>query len=86
MHWDDLVADILAEPGTGHPTLTPREHEIAGLVAEGLTNPAIARKLVISPRTVESHIDHIKQKLELTSRNEIIVWVLRGSTPGTPKH
>jgi DNA-binding CsgD family transcriptional regulator len=80
MPWDDLVAEILAGPGTEHPTLTPREHEIAGLVAEGLSNAAIAHKLVISRRTVESHIDHIKQKLELNSRNEIIVRVLRAST------
>jgi predicted ATPase/DNA-binding CsgD family transcriptional regulator len=76
MRWDDLVADVLAEPGARHPTLTPREHEIAELVAEGLSNATIAEKLVISPRTVESHVDHIKRKLGLDARGKIIVWVL----------
>jgi len=84
MPWDAIVADILAEPGADHPNLTPREHEIAGLVAEGLSNPAIAHKLTISRRTVESHIDHIKQKLELDSRNKILVWVLQESSHSAP--
>jgi DNA-binding CsgD family transcriptional regulator len=80
MRWDELVAEALESPPARSP-LTPRETEIAGLVAEGLTNVDIAAKLVLSRRTVESHVDHIKQKLTLNSRNEIIVWVLRGSTP-----
>jgi DNA-binding NarL/FixJ family response regulator len=84
MQWDDLVAEVLAEPAAEHPALTPREHEIIGLIAEGLANAAIAEKLMISRRTVESHIDHIKQKLGLASRNQIIVWVLHGPTSGTP--
>jgi predicted ATPase/DNA-binding CsgD family transcriptional regulator len=84
MQWDDLVAEVLAEPAAEHPALTPREHEIIGLIAEGLANTAIAEKLMISRRTVESHIDHIKQKLGLASRNQIIVWVLHGPTSGTP--
>lgn len=82
MDWDDIVAEVLTEPGAEQPLLAPREHEVAGLVAEGLTNAAIAGNLVIAPRTVESHIDHIKQKLGLGSRSEIIVWVLRGSERG----
>jgi DNA-binding CsgD family transcriptional regulator len=79
MRWDALVAEGLAEAGVDTSPLSRREHEIADLVAEGLTNAGIAEKLVISRRTVDSHIDHIKQKLGLKSRNEIIVWVLRSS-------
>jgi DNA-binding CsgD family transcriptional regulator/tetratricopeptide (TPR) repeat protein len=75
MRWDELVAEAL-EPHPGRPPLTPRENEIAQLVAEGRTNVDIAKRLVLSRRTVESHIDHIRQKLTLGSRNEIIVWVL----------
>jgi ATP/maltotriose-dependent transcriptional regulator MalT len=86
MRWDDLVAEILTSPGAPATPLTPREHQIAELVAEGLANAAIADELVISRRTVESHIDHIKQKLGLDSRNAIIVWILRDSpTPPSPR-
>jgi predicted ATPase/DNA-binding CsgD family transcriptional regulator len=77
MSWDELVDQALAQPGVEPSPLTAREHEIADLVAIGLTNVGIAHKLVISPRTVESHVDHIRQKLGLGSRNEIIVWTLR---------
>jgi len=76
--WDELVAEALEQQSSPSP-LTPRETEIAELVAEGLTNADIARRLVLSRRTVESHVDHIKQKLMLNGRNEIIVWVLRES-------
>jgi DNA-binding NarL/FixJ family response regulator len=51
--------------------LTPRESEIARLVASGSTNREIAGLLYISPRTVENHVASILRKLELTSRNEI---------------
>jgi predicted ATPase/DNA-binding CsgD family transcriptional regulator len=80
MDWDELVAEAL-EPQPERSPLTRRETEIAELVAAGLTNVDIAQRLVLSRRTVESHIDHIKQKLTLSSRNEIIVWVLRESQP-----
>ena len=43
--------------------LTRRELEIAGLLAEGLSNKEIAARLVISQRTVETHVDHILSKL-----------------------
>jgi predicted ATPase/DNA-binding CsgD family transcriptional regulator len=78
MQWAELVAEALAPPSE-RSLLTRRETEIAGLVAEGLTNVDIARKLVLSRRTIESHVDHIKQKLTLGGRNEIIVWVLQES-------
>jgi len=54
--------------------LTRREHEIAQLLAEGLSNKAIAARLVISQRTVESHVDHILSKLGLTSRAQVASW------------
>jgi predicted ATPase/DNA-binding CsgD family transcriptional regulator len=80
MRWAELVAEALS-PEPDRSPLTRRETEIAELVAEGLTNVDIARRLVLSRRTVESHIDHIRQKLTLGSRNEIIVWVLQESPP-----
>jgi DNA-binding NarL/FixJ family response regulator len=59
--------------------LSRREREVADLVARGLANAEIAEELFISKRTVESHVDHIKQKLGLGSRSEVITWVLRES-------
>ena len=55
--------------------LTRREREIAGLLAEGLTNKEIAARLVISQRTVETHVDHVLSKLGMTSRAQVANWV-----------
>ena len=56
-------------------TLTPRELEVAELVAAGLTNPAIARRLYLSRPTVASHVAHILAKLDFSSRAQIAAWV-----------
>ena len=84
MTWDELVAEALAEPNGngdgdgdgGHP-LTPREVDVAQLVAEGRTNVEIAERLSISRRTVESHVEHILRKLTLANRQQIAVWAMR---------
>ena len=55
--------------------LTRRETEIAALLAEGLSNKDIAARLVISQRTVETHVDHILSKLGMTSRAQVAGWV-----------
>ena len=55
--------------------LTPREREIATLVAEGLTNRQIASRLTISPRTAEGHVERILTKLGFTTRTQIVTWV-----------
>ncbi|TJY66114.1 hypothetical protein E4J89_17690 [Arthrobacter sp. CAU 1506] len=55
--------------------LSAREWEIGKLVAEGLGNPAIATRLVISRRTVEGHVQRILGKLGFKSRSQIAVWV-----------
>jgi predicted ATPase/DNA-binding CsgD family transcriptional regulator len=56
--------------------LSCRELEIADLVAQGLTNREIAQRLIISSRTVESHVDHIKAKLGFGRRARIVAWAL----------
>jgi DNA-binding CsgD family transcriptional regulator len=53
--------------------LTPREREVAELVAAGLSNRQIAERLVISERTAEAHVEHIRAKLECRSRAQVAV-------------
>jgi DNA-binding CsgD family transcriptional regulator len=56
---------------SGWASLTPAEVHVAALVEEGLSNPQIAAKLLLSPRTIATHISHILKKLNLHSRTEI---------------
>jgi predicted ATPase/DNA-binding NarL/FixJ family response regulator len=78
-----LVAAALEEPATAGPAagvqdpgirLTAREVEVAALVAEGLSNREIAARMVISPRTAETHVRHIMDKLGFTARSQIAAW------------
>jgi DNA-binding NarL/FixJ family response regulator len=69
-----LTATRAGVVGADADPLTPREREVALLVARGLTNSQIARALVISERTVAAHIEHINTKLGFTSRTQIGVW------------
>ena len=54
---------------------------MAILIARGLTNRQIGQKLVLSERTVDAHVDHIRVKLKVHSRAQIAAWVAdRGLT------
>jgi DNA-binding CsgD family transcriptional regulator len=55
----------------GWDSLTPAEAKIAALVAQGMTNPQIAARLFLSPRTVATHVSHILGKLDVRSRIDI---------------
>ncbi|TJZ57260.1 LuxR family transcriptional regulator [Streptomyces piniterrae] len=57
--------------------LTRRERQVAGLVAQGMTNKEIAAELTISRRTAEGHVEHILTKLGFTSRAQIAAWAAR---------
>lgn len=64
--------------------LTIRECEVALLIARGHSNREIATELVISTRTVEKHVANILSKLELSSRTQIVRWVIdRGLIPAS---
>jgi DNA-binding response OmpR family regulator len=85
---DELLARVGSllrrrRPVSPRPELTPREHEVFALLAQGLRNAEIAKRLVISPKTVGTHVTHIYEKLGVRSRvealsagyrNELLEW------------
>jgi predicted ATPase/DNA-binding CsgD family transcriptional regulator len=71
------VAQELTLHDGGDSRLSPRELEIAMLIAQGLSNPAIARRLFLGRPTVATHVTHILAKLGFESRTQIAAWVGR---------
>ncbi len=64
-------------PADDAPLLTPREREILGLIGEGLSNKAMARRLDISVHTIKFHLEALFTKLDATSRAEAVAKGLR---------
>jgi non-specific serine/threonine protein kinase len=64
-------------PAASSSTLSPRETEVAALIARGLSNREIAAALTISEKTAANHVEHIMTKLDLRSRAQIAVWAVR---------
>ena len=80
--------EVPRAPGAAPPPdaltpLTPREREVATLVARGLTNRQIAAELVVAETTVDRHVSHILGKLGFAGRAQVAAWVARHehSTP-----
>ena len=80
---DELLARVrrlLTRSASAAPTrfgLTEREHEILALLAEGLTTTEIERRLVISRKTVDTHLGHIYAKLGVRSRAQAVALAYR---------
>lgn len=78
---EDAIAYVIEQPAAGPPAsrssggLTRREHQIAELLGEGLSNRSIAERLVVSPRTVDGHVQNVLAKLGFTSRAQVAAWV-----------
>jgi pimeloyl-ACP methyl ester carboxylesterase/DNA-binding CsgD family transcriptional regulator len=73
------VLEFLGETVDAVPSsLTPRQLEVAALVAEGLTNRQIAQRLGIEDRSAEGHVERIRLRLGVTSRSQIAAWWARG--------
>jgi non-specific serine/threonine protein kinase len=70
----EAVSFALGDDRSARGALTKREDEVATLVAEGLTSREIGRRLRITERTAETHIDHILVKLGLRSRAQVASW------------
>jgi non-specific serine/threonine protein kinase len=79
----DVLPSSPVADGTvdGAFALSARELEVARLVADGLSNPAVAAELFVSVATVKTHVSHILQKLALDSRVQLAAWVATNAPP-----
>ncbi|MCL2555271.1 MAG: response regulator transcription factor [Actinomycetia bacterium] len=78
----EVAGALLAEDhpggGTGRAnTLTDREREVLALIADGRSNREIARALVLSEKTVKTHVSNILMKLDLADRTQAALWAVR---------
>jgi DNA-binding NarL/FixJ family response regulator len=74
---DAFAAEPAAMVTSGDPDLdrlSPREREVLRLIARGYTYREAARELVLSVRTIETHVSNVLHKLQLSNRNELARW------------
>ncbi|MCB5907349.1 response regulator [Streptomyces pinistramenti] len=73
-----LLSQDESNGGQGRGTsLTEREREVLGLIADGRSNREIARALVLSEKTVKTHVSNILMKLDLADRTQAALWAVR---------
>jgi len=60
-----------------YDTLTPRERQVLQMAAQGMSNPEIAERLMLSVRTVEMHRAHLLKKLNLNNQTELVRFALK---------
>ncbi len=67
--------------GAGVEQLTASEYRVAELAAQGMTNPEIAQTLFVTRKTVETHLGHVYQKLDITGRGKLVHALADAGTP-----
>ncbi|WP_328559683.1 response regulator transcription factor [Streptomyces coelicoflavus] len=73
-----LLSQEESSAGPGRAgSLTDREREVLGLIADGRSNREIARALVLSEKTVKTHVSNILMKLDLADRTQAALWAVR---------
>jgi DNA-binding NarL/FixJ family response regulator len=80
----DLVSEVPAlrvHNSQGRQLLTPREEQVVGLVAEGLSNRAVARELNLSEHTIKKYLFRIFDKLGVSSRVELVIYAVNHGDP-----
>jgi two-component system nitrate/nitrite response regulator NarL len=80
----EVRSDRAVGPGMTPSKLTPRETEVLALLAHGLTQQQIAERLIISPKTVGTHIEHVLRKLGVHSRAQAVAVAMRGGNGEVP--
>jgi DNA-binding NarL/FixJ family response regulator len=71
------LMELLKKPGDTHESLTAREHDVVKLIAEGMSNKQIARKLNLTEGTVKGYVSQILAKLRLQDRTQIALYAVR---------
>ncbi|GLW96346.1 LuxR C-terminal-related transcriptional regulator [Microtetraspora sp. NBRC 16547] len=72
---DAVYRRALGDPPKEGACLTPRESQVAELIADGLSNRELAERLMIAERTADTHVENILAKLRMSSRVQIAAWV-----------
>ncbi|KJS56667.1 response regulator transcription factor [Streptomyces rubellomurinus] len=83
----ELAEALLSDEGPRAPqgrggTLTEREREVLGHIADGRSNREIARSLHLSEKTVKTHVSNILMKLDLADRTQAALWAVRNGEAG----
>jgi len=72
-----LVGEIQRRNDTDNPTLSAREREVLGLIASGLTIPAMAKQLFLAPSTVKTHVQRLYERLGVGDRGAAVAEAMR---------
>ena len=87
LHQPEVAGALLSQEESGSGagragSLTEREREVLGLIADGRANREIARALVLSEKTVKTHVSNILMKLDLADRTQAALWAVRHGLSG----